>query len=307
MSNYDPVDYNILSKVLKKDYEYIRHNRWIFNQINSYLRPQANSKYISTDLIRIGDVKNDYNERFMSPSIDNAYKVHEKFLNKGIKVVDMEDYKKKYEPEAEKKEAPEVIQEKLEEAGKEIQENKENLNEQQAEIMAKEKGEEVEGAGLKSFMKKGRGVKAVGNKTIPKASFIGLDIGNEFKPNMMKKGRGRPKKVGGARTMFQDPVTMKTKLINKKKVQDMKNYINNNILDKIENIESNKQAKSMTGAVVNVSKPVRKIGGAKKARSVSPKKIGGGRAAYQAKLKEIRAKHNCSLKDAMKIYSQSKK
>lgn len=298
MSNYDPVDYNILSKVLKKDYEYIRHNQRVFNQINSYLRPQANSKYISSDLIRMGDVKNDYNERFMSPSIDNAYKIHERFLNKGIKVVDMDDYEKKYEPEAEKKEAPEVIQEKLEEAGKEIQENKENLNEQQAEIMAKEKGEEVEGAGLKSFMKKGRGVKAVGNKTIPKASFIGLDIANEFKPNMIKRGRGRPKKVGGARTMFQDPVTMKTKLINKKKVQDMKNYINNNVLDKIENIESNKQAKSMTGAVVNVSKPVRKIGGGTS---------GGGRAEYQKKLKEIREKHGCSLKEAMSIYKKSKK
>jgi hypothetical protein len=37
------------------------------------------------------------------------------------------------------------------------------------------------------------------------------------------------------------------------------------------------------------------------------RKIGGGRAEYQNKLKEIMKNNNCSLKEAMKIYSKNKK
>jgi hypothetical protein len=297
MSNFDPVDNNIFKKVYGIDNKYINHNKYLWNSINSYLRPQANFRKPSNFLVKISDLKNDFNERLVPASIEDAYNVHKKFLNEGNKVVDMSDYEKKYERSLKGTERSEPVEEKQ----KMSEIIKENIKD--AKSVAKEEDkEELEGQDLKNFSLKmtknrkkarrstiGSGkVKkiTVGNKKLPEFNFYGLDIGNEFKADMPKR-RGR--KVGGARTGNPKPQTEGTKQFNKQVVGEMKDYIKNNIFEKNEVARVKDSSNSMTGA------------------TVKPRKIGGGRAEYQKKLKEIREKHKCSLKEAMQIYKKNKK
>jgi len=280
MSNYDPVDFNIYRKVFKIDANYIDNNKYIFNRINSYLRPQKNGKTVPAYLYEMSDVKNGMNERLGTASIDRNFKIHNKFLKEGNKVVDMDDYKKEFEPKEEKEEMPEILH-KSEKKEKEI-------NEKEEKAEKKEEKEDVESiTDLNKFSnKKGNGkVKPyrVGNKNVAGFNFIGLDIGNEFKPDMKKLQIKR----GGARTGFPTEQNEVTKEYNKDLVNNVKNYISNNMLDKSENNKFVEASKSMTGATLE-------------------RKIGGGRAEYQKKLKEIREKHKCSLKEAMQIYKQQK-
>jgi hypothetical protein len=92
MSYFDPVDNQIFKKVFSIDEKYIKHNTEIFNSINSYLREPINKKNINPKLIKLGEVVNDNNERFNKPSLSDNYELHNKFLNKGVDIVDKSDY-----------------------------------------------------------------------------------------------------------------------------------------------------------------------------------------------------------------------
>jgi hypothetical protein len=224
--NYDPVNQEILNKVLSIDKDYIKNNRAIFNRINSYLRPAINHKDISENMIKMSGLTNGYNERMSQPSIDTNYDLHSKFLKPRPDVVDMDDYEKKYEPKIEKEMMPEILSD--------LEDEKEN-----------------KGSG--KYKKKGRGKVAkhlkIGNDTLARDSYIGLDnLNNEFE----KLGKS---KKGGARTA--NPATKGVKKFNKKIVQNMKEEIDSSPFDSEEDSEMSEQENSMTGAVIDKS---RKIG-----------------------------------------------
>ena len=299
MSYYDPVNQTVFNKVMNIDKNYVNHNKYIFNQIDSYLRCAPKAKVIPHMLLKIGNVRNDMNEPFYDQTIKNTFNINKKFLNYDEGLVDMSDYKKPFEPQQEKQMGAEIIKKQEQQRDTNIkreadqyQENEKTVNSELSQI----------GMGKKLP------IPIIGNQTLPSFNFIGLDIGNEFKANMPKKLRKprQPRKprmtkkmTGGAMTAFPDMLTEEKIQQNKKIVENVKNLVNSNILDEMENSDLLQKEKSMKGAEINVKTLNRKIGGAKKA-------ISGGRAEYQKKLKEIRMKHNCSLKDAMKIYSQNK-
>lgn len=288
--NYDPVDKHITNLVFAIDKNYISNHRNIFNKVNSYLRPALNQKNISEHMIKQAELTNGYNERLSNPSIDTNFDIHNKFLKPRPNIVDMSDYDDEEpnfynrfgfieEDEGEKKELKKEIDEtykyidkyygSLDKAPKELQKNLKEFE---------NKLKDLEGSG---YNKKGCGKVPrnliIGNRTLAKNSYIGLDnLNNEF---------AKLSKKGGARTEFQSVKGVKK--FNKQKVKNMRDSIKSNYLEQEQSDEENEQMQSMRGADIN-------------------RKIGGGRSTYIDKLKKIAKDKGISYKEAM-IYNSRHK
>ena len=306
--NYDPVDNQIANLVLNINKDYINNHRNIFNKVNSYLRPAFNQKNISEHIVKQSELTNGFNERLSKPSIETNFDIHNKFLKPRPNVVDMSDYNKKFEPEIEKKDMEEYEDEEPDfynrfgfpeedegdkkELKQEIDDTKnyikkyygsiQNAPEELQKQLAKFENylKELEGAGHK---KRGCGKVPknliIGNRTLAKNSYIGLDnLNNEF---------AKLNKKGGARTQF--PATQGVKKLNKLKVKNMRNSIKFNNLEQEQSDEENEQMQSMTGADLGINR-----------------KIGGGRSTYINKLKKIAKDKGISYKEAM-IYNSRHK
>lgn len=320
MSNYDPVDKDILHKVLGIDRQFIQNNRNIFNSINSYLRPAINHKNISEKMIRLSGLTNGVNERITKPSINDAYDIHDKFLKPRPNVVDMTDYKKEFEPKIEKEMMPEILDNEEEEnfynrfgfpeedegerkeLRKEIEETYKYIKKYYGDLESapkklqenlrefENKLKDLEGSGRR---RKGKGKVPkhlkIGNDKLAGFNYIGLDnLNNEFKKLSKISSSSDDTRKGGARTGY--PAVKGVKKLNKKKVNMLKKSIKYNPLEDEQEQEFRNQRKSMTGAIIDKS---RKIGGS-------------GRNAYIQKLKDLVKQKGITYKEAMIEYSKNK-